>query len=70
MKASRKTKCVVIVSCPSELWLANSLDSVSVLPHPYPNSKFVNINADLENIEQEDPAESLHARILQDILKW
>ncbi len=28
------------------------------------------INSDLENIEQEDRAEPLHARILQDILKW
>ncbi len=34
---------------------------------PCQNSKFI---SDLENIEQEDRAEPLHARILQDILRW
>ncbi len=30
--------------------------------------QYCHINSDLENIEQEDCAEPLHARILQDIL--
>ncbi len=51
----------------------NSLDGVLVLPRPLPKQQvcqYCHINSDLENIEQEDQAEPLHARILQDILKW
>ncbi len=57
-------QCVVI---------GDSLDGVLILPHPLPKQQvcqYCHINADLENIEQEDCAESLLARILQDILKW
>ncbi len=45
----------------------------TVLPHPLPKQKvrqYCYIISDLENIEQEDRAEPLHAQILQDILKW
>ncbi len=59
-----------LVSCPSALWLVNSLDGVSVLPHPLQKQQvcqYCHINADLQNIEQEDRADPLHARILQDI---
>ncbi len=62
-----------LVSCPSALGLANSLDGLSVLPHPLPKQQvrqYCNINSEHENIEQEDYAERLHTRILQDILKW
>ncbi len=57
----------------SALWLANSLDGISVLPRPLPEQQvrqYCHINSDPDNIEQEDHAEPLHARILQDILKW
>ncbi len=50
------------------LWLANSLDSVSVLSRPLTKQQvhqYCHINSDLENIE-DDRAEPLHARILQD----
>ncbi len=43
---------------------------ISVLPRPLPEQQVRQINSDLENIEQEDRAEPLHARIMQDILKW
>ncbi len=59
--------------CPSALWLANSLDGVSVLPRSLPEQQvcqYCHNNSDLQNIEQEDRAEPLYARILQDILKW
>ncbi len=56
--------------CPRALWLANSLDGVSVLPRPFPKQQVRHINSDPENIEQEDRVEPLHARILQDMLKW
>ncbi len=74
-----------LVSCPSALWLANSLDDVSIdiytsmgvsvgyCPAPCQNSKFFqyrHIKSDFDNIEQEGRAEPLHGRILQDILKW
>ncbi len=55
---SEKQNVLWLVGCPTALWLANSLDRVSVLPHPLPKQ---------EDIEQEDCAEPLHARILQDI---
>ncbi len=32
----KKWNVLWLVSCPSALWLAHSLDRVSVLPHPYP----------------------------------
>ncbi len=41
--------------------------------HPLPKQQvrqYCYINSDLENIEQEDRAEPLHARILQDILNF
>ncbi len=65
-----------LVSFLSALWLANSLDGVSVLLRPLPEQQvrqYCHIdwfNSDHENIEQEDHADPLHARILQDILKW
>ncbi len=71
--SSEKLNVLWLVSCPSALWLANSFDSVSVLPRPLPEQQvrqYCHINSDLENIEQEDRAEPLHARILQDMLKW
>ncbi len=70
---SKKRNLLWLVNCPSALWLANSLDGVSVLPRTLPKPQvhqYCRINSDLENIEQEDHAEPLHARILQDILKW
>ncbi len=70
---SEKRNVMWLVRCPSALWLANSLDCVSVLPHPLPKQQarqYCYINSDSENIEQDDRAEPLHARILQDILKW
>ncbi len=46
-------------------------DGASVLPLPEQQvHQYCHINSDFENIEQEDHAEPLHARILQDILKW
>ncbi len=67
-----KQNVLWLVSCPSALWLANSLDSVSVMPRPLQQQvhQYCHIDSDLENIEQEDPAKHLHARISQDILKW
>ncbi len=62
-----------LVSCSSALWLANSLDGISILPRPLPEQQvrqYCHINSDPDNIEQEDHAEPLHARILQDVLKW
>ncbi len=53
--------------------IGEQLRRVSVLPRPLPEQQvrqYCYINSDLENIEQEDQAEPLHARILQDILKW
>ncbi len=58
------------------LWkrpIGEQLRRVSVLPRPLPKQQvrqYCYINSDPENIEQEDCAEPLHARILQDILKW
>ncbi len=63
---SEKRNVLWLVSCPSALWLANSLDGVSVLPRPLSKqqvSQYCHINSDLENIE--DCAEPLHALILQ-----
>ncbi len=57
---SEKRNVLWLVSCPSALWLANSLDGVSVLPRPLPKQQvhqYRHINSDLENIEQEDRAE-------------
>ncbi len=58
---SEKRNVLWLVSCPSALWLANSLDSVSVLPAPCQNSKLVKYqfepDSDPENIEREDHAE-------------
>ncbi len=59
---SEKRNVLWLVSCPSALWLANSLDGVSVLPRPLPKQQvrqYFHINSDPENIE--DRAESLHA---------
>ncbi len=36
---SDKLNMLWLVSCPSALWLANSLDSVSVLPRPLPKQQ-------------------------------
>ncbi len=59
-----------LVSCPSALWLANSLDGVTAPPLPKKQQVFqyCHINSDHQNIELEDHAEPLHAWILQDIL--
>ncbi len=62
---SEKRNVLWLVSCPSALWLANSLYGVSVLPRPLPKQQvrqYCHINSDPENIEQEDRAEPLHAR--------
>ncbi len=70
---SEKRNVLWLVGFPSALCMANSLDGVSVLPRPFPEQQvhqYCQINSDQENIEQEDRAEALHARILQDILKW
>ncbi len=61
---SEKLNVLWLVSCPNVLWLANSLDGVSVLPRPLPKQQvleYCHINSDLENTEQEDHAEPLHA---------
>ncbi len=45
----------------------------TVLPRPLPKQKvrqYCYSISDLENIEQENRAEPLHAQILQDIIKW
>ncbi len=63
---SEKLNVLWLVSCPSGLWLENSLDSVSVLPRPSPKQQvrqYCQINSDLENIEQEDRVEPLHTDI-------
>ncbi len=36
---SEKQNVLWLVSCPSALWLANSLDGVSVLPRPLPKQQ-------------------------------
>ncbi len=67
---SEKLNVLWLVGFPSALWLANSLDGVSVLPRPFPEQQvhqYCQINSDQENIELEDRAEALHAWILQDI---
>ncbi len=66
---SEKRNVLWLVSCPSALWLANSLGA-SVLPRPLPKQQvhqYCHISSDTENIENR--AEPLQARILQDILK-
>ncbi len=58
---SKKWNVLWLVSCPSALWLANSLDSVSVLPRLLSKQQvqqYCHINSDLDNIEQEDCAKS------------
>ncbi len=68
----KKRNVLWLVSC--ALWLVNSLDSVSILPRPFPKQDGLlyqfKPDSDPENIEQEDRAEPLHAQILQDILEW
>ncbi len=70
---SEKRNVLWLVSCPNALWLANSLDCVSVLPHPLPKQhvrQYCHINSDHENMNK---------RILQNLcthgycktyLKW
>ncbi len=51
---SKKLNVLRLVSCPSALWLANSLDGISVLPRPLPKQQvrqYCHIYSDLENIE-------------------
>ncbi len=46
----KKRNVLWLVSCPSVLWLASSLDGVSVLPHPLPKQQvrqYCHINSDL-----------------------
>ncbi len=53
---SEKRNVLWLVSCPSALWLANSLNCVSVLPRPLPKQhvrQYWYINSELENIEQD-----------------
>ncbi len=40
---SEKQNVLWLVSCPSALWLANSLDGFQYCPAPCQNSKFINI---------------------------
>ncbi len=59
--------CCDWLAVPVHCDLANS---VSLLPRPLSKQQvhqYCCINSDLENIEQEDRAEPLHAQILQDI---
>ncbi len=40
---SEKRNMLWLVGCPSALWLVNRLHTISVLPRPSQNGKFINI---------------------------
>ncbi len=75
MKASllKNEMCCDWLAVPVHCHWRKALNGVSILPQPLPKQQvrqYCHINSDLENIEQEDCAEPLHAQILQDMLKW
>ncbi len=54
---SEKRNVLWLVSCPIALWLANSLDDVSVLPRPLPKQQAISIHIDILYLCQFRPRE-------------
>ncbi len=54
---SEKRNVLWLVSCPSALWLENSLDSVSVRPRPLPKQQAISIHMDILYLYQFRPRE-------------